>query len=224
MADHDAPLLGDETGPAVVAEALPDLRHVVPVARVVGAEGGGDHPSYGVAVVGLLGAHLETHASVTLPRLCTVPPWRSPRWPTAPTSRCSSGRAARSPTAARTWSSAPPTTRPSGGATSCCCRTRPPTQEEAEEWLREFEREFPEARHRTFGIDGTDGTVDDLARVHRARAGGRGVERDDRPGRARAPAAQHRGDVPSAGLRRRLGAADRGGAGRRGRSATTSPS
>jgi len=40
----------------------------------------------------------------------------------------------------------------------------PPTDDEAAaDWLREFEREFPDARHRTFGIDGTDGTVDDLA-------------------------------------------------------------
>ncbi len=39
----------------------------------------------------------------------------------------------------------------------------PATTDEAEEWLATFEREFPEARHRTFGIDGTSGTVDDLA-------------------------------------------------------------
>lgn len=40
----------------------------------------------------------------------------------------------------------------------------PPTdQEEAAAWLEEFEREFPDARHRTFGIDRTDGSVDDLA-------------------------------------------------------------
>jgi ribosomal protein S18 acetylase RimI-like enzyme len=39
----------------------------------------------------------------------------------------------------------------------------PADEETAEGWLREFEREFPEARHRTFGVDGTDGTVADLA-------------------------------------------------------------
>ncbi|MFZ2016845.1 MAG: GNAT family N-acetyltransferase [Nocardioides sp.] len=40
----------------------------------------------------------------------------------------------------------------------------PPTsRSEAEEWLASFEREFPRAQHRTFGIDGTTGTLDDLA-------------------------------------------------------------
>jgi ribosomal protein S18 acetylase RimI-like enzyme len=38
----------------------------------------------------------------------------------------------------------------------------PASPADAEEWLATFEREFPEARHRTFGIDGTTGTVDDL--------------------------------------------------------------
>ena len=39
----------------------------------------------------------------------------------------------------------------------------PPTAGDAEEWVAEFRREFPEARHRAFGVDGTDGSVDDLA-------------------------------------------------------------
>ena len=39
----------------------------------------------------------------------------------------------------------------------------PADEEAALEWLRTFEREFPDARHRTFGIDRTEGTVDDLA-------------------------------------------------------------
>jgi ribosomal protein S18 acetylase RimI-like enzyme len=30
-------------------------------------------------------------------------------------------------------------------------------------WLEVFERELPDARHRTFGVDGTTGTTDDLA-------------------------------------------------------------
>jgi ribosomal protein S18 acetylase RimI-like enzyme len=34
---------------------------------------------------------------------------------------------------------------------------------EARKWLDRFETEFPEARHRTFGVDGTDGTRADLA-------------------------------------------------------------
>src|SRR5688500_10079264 len=34
---------------------------------------------------------------------------------------------------------------------------------EAEEWVRRFCREFPGARHRTFGVDGTAGSPDDLA-------------------------------------------------------------
>jgi ribosomal protein S18 acetylase RimI-like enzyme len=39
----------------------------------------------------------------------------------------------------------------------------PASTEEAADWLACFEREFPQARHRTFGIDSTEGTVDDLA-------------------------------------------------------------
>jgi ribosomal protein S18 acetylase RimI-like enzyme len=41
--------------------------------------------------------------------------------------------------------------------------TAPSDEAEAREWLKTFEREFPEARHRTFGVDGTDGTLADLA-------------------------------------------------------------
>jgi len=33
----------------------------------------------------------------------------------------------------------------------------------AQEWLRTFEAELPDARHRTFGVDGRDGGRDDLA-------------------------------------------------------------
>jgi ribosomal protein S18 acetylase RimI-like enzyme len=35
--------------------------------------------------------------------------------------------------------------------------------DEAQEWLATFETEFPTARHRTFGVDGTSGTAQDLA-------------------------------------------------------------
>jgi ribosomal protein S18 acetylase RimI-like enzyme len=41
--------------------------------------------------------------------------------------------------------------------------TAPGDEAEARDWLKTFEREFPEARHRTFGVDGTDGTLADLA-------------------------------------------------------------
>jgi predicted GNAT family acetyltransferase len=41
--------------------------------------------------------------------------------------------------------------------------TPPASDAEVEQWLITFERELPEARHRTFGIDGTAGTVADLA-------------------------------------------------------------
>jgi ribosomal protein S18 acetylase RimI-like enzyme len=41
--------------------------------------------------------------------------------------------------------------------------TAPDDEAEARAWLATFEREFPGARHRTFGIDGVDGTVADLA-------------------------------------------------------------
>jgi ribosomal protein S18 acetylase RimI-like enzyme len=41
--------------------------------------------------------------------------------------------------------------------------TAPADEEVATDWLREFERELPEARHRTFGVDGTDGSLADLA-------------------------------------------------------------
>jgi ribosomal protein S18 acetylase RimI-like enzyme len=39
----------------------------------------------------------------------------------------------------------------------------PRDADEASEWLATFEREFPDARHRTFGVDATSGTTDDLA-------------------------------------------------------------
>jgi ribosomal protein S18 acetylase RimI-like enzyme len=39
----------------------------------------------------------------------------------------------------------------------------PSSTEEAKHWLATFEREFPQARHRTFGVDGTEGTLSDLA-------------------------------------------------------------
>jgi ribosomal protein S18 acetylase RimI-like enzyme len=41
--------------------------------------------------------------------------------------------------------------------------TAPNDEAEAREWLATFEREFPRARHRTFGIDGVDGTLADLS-------------------------------------------------------------
>jgi predicted GNAT family acetyltransferase len=49
----------------------------------------------------------------------------------------------------------------------------PAGPDDVPEWLRAFEREFPEAEHRTFGVDGADGAVDDLAPF---RAAGMGVE------------------------------------------------
>ncbi|WP_151082505.1 GNAT family N-acetyltransferase [Nocardioides cynanchi] len=39
----------------------------------------------------------------------------------------------------------------------------PRDAEEANGWVTTFEREFPEARHRTFGVDGTTGELADLA-------------------------------------------------------------
>ncbi|MFC4784773.1 GNAT family N-acetyltransferase [Nocardioides sp. MAHUQ-72] len=39
----------------------------------------------------------------------------------------------------------------------------PPEPGSAGHWLDVFERELPEARHRSFGVDGTTGTTDDLA-------------------------------------------------------------
>jgi ribosomal protein S18 acetylase RimI-like enzyme len=41
--------------------------------------------------------------------------------------------------------------------------TAPGDADEARDWLTAFETEFPQARHRTFGVDGHDGTRDDLA-------------------------------------------------------------
>src|SRR6188472_78100 len=35
--------------------------------------------------------------------------------------------------------------------------------EDARRWLDAFEREFPRAEHRTFGVDGRAGSADDLA-------------------------------------------------------------
>ncbi len=39
----------------------------------------------------------------------------------------------------------------------------PADEERAAEWLRVFEREFPAARHRAIGLEGTDGRLSDLA-------------------------------------------------------------
>ncbi len=39
----------------------------------------------------------------------------------------------------------------------------PPEADSGEHWVETFERAFPEAAHRTFGVDGTAGTVGDLA-------------------------------------------------------------
>jgi ribosomal protein S18 acetylase RimI-like enzyme len=39
----------------------------------------------------------------------------------------------------------------------------PRDEAEARGWIATFEREFPEARHRTFGVDGTSGEVADVA-------------------------------------------------------------
>jgi ribosomal protein S18 acetylase RimI-like enzyme len=41
--------------------------------------------------------------------------------------------------------------------------TPPRDEDDARRWLDAFEAEFPGARHRTFGVDGQDGTVEDLA-------------------------------------------------------------
>jgi len=38
-----------------------------------------------------------------------------------------------------------------------------PAAGEVEAWMHEFRRELPEARHRTFGVDGAGGSADDLA-------------------------------------------------------------
>ena len=39
----------------------------------------------------------------------------------------------------------------------------PHDEDDAQRWLDTFESLFPDARHRTFGVDGTAGTADDLA-------------------------------------------------------------
>ncbi len=41
--------------------------------------------------------------------------------------------------------------------------TRPPEAADTDVWLDRFATEFPEARHRAFGVDGTDGDLADLA-------------------------------------------------------------
>lgn len=49
----------------------------------------------------------------------------------------------------------------------------PPSTASVEHWLAVFEDAFPEAQHRTFGVDGCRGTLDDLGGF---RAAGLGVE------------------------------------------------
>jgi hypothetical protein len=43
----------------------------------------------------------------------------------------------------------------------------PPEPGSGAHWLTVFESELPEARHRTFGVDGTTGSIDDLAELAR---------------------------------------------------------
>lgn len=45
---------------------------------------------------------------------------------------------------------------------------QPPSAEGVGHWLETFEREFPEARHRAFGVDGTTGSTADLAAFEEA--------------------------------------------------------
>jgi hypothetical protein len=61
--DHRSALLRDEARAAVMAQPLPDPGDVGSVGGVAGAERRGDHPAYRLAVLWLLGTHLETHAS-----------------------------------------------------------------------------------------------------------------------------------------------------------------
>ena len=224
VADHDAALLGDEADPAVVAEALPDLRRRPPR--------GPDPSAPKAAVTTRRTAAWSAGCSGRTSKLMrgTLPGFvrcrhgdRLARQPHRPRDARALGQPGHRP---RHASGRPHARQPDllVGQLPAAGRRRRPTGG-GRGVAREFEREFPEARHRTFGIDRTDGTVDDLAPLHRARAGRRRVERDDGPGGARATAAQHRGDVPAAGLGRRLGAADRGWPGpARTSSATTSPS
>ena len=44
----------------------------------------------------------------------------------------------------------------------------PPTAETWTHWLARFESEFPEARHRTFGVDGADGQLATWIRLPRS--------------------------------------------------------
>ena len=49
-----------------------------------------------------------------------------------------------------------------------------PAVDDLPAWLTAFEQEFPEAGHRTFGVDGTDGASDDLAPFREAGFGTEG--------------------------------------------------
>ncbi len=89
-----------------------------------------------------------------------------------------------------------------------------PTRPQA--WLATFEAEFPEARHRTFGVDGRDGGRDDLAPFTEL-----GFEPD--VSSVMTATAVHEPPRPNTDAtyrpldeRRRLAAADRAGPGRRG--------
>jgi len=132
------------------------------VPRVVGAEGRRDHPAYGGMVVRLLGAYLETHATYAATALYGAAmeiASLANRTDLAMLERSGSRIAdrgthlvVRTPDNPTFW-----------WGNFLLLAEVPADEEAAAEWLAEFEREFPDARHRTFGIDRTDGTVDDLA-------------------------------------------------------------
>src|SRR4051794_819326 len=162
VADHDAPLLGHEPGPSVVAEARPDLGDVVAVDRVVGAERGGDHTPYSLTVGGLLGTHLENHAghgATPLYGAAMEIASLGNRTDLAMLERSGSQitdrgthLVVRTPDNPTFW----------WGNFLLLAET-PADEERAAEWLRVFEREFPEARHRAIALDSTDGGLADLA-------------------------------------------------------------
>jgi ribosomal protein S18 acetylase RimI-like enzyme len=162
MTDHDAALLGHETDPAVVSQALPHLRDVVAVPGAVGPEGGRDHPSYSGMVVRLLGAHLETHA-----RHAAMALYGSAMEIASLANRTDLAMLERSGseiTDRGTHLVVRTPDNPTFWWGNFLLLADAPTDEgAAAAWLREFEREFPDARHRTFGTDRTDGAVDDLA-------------------------------------------------------------
>ncbi len=145
------------------AQTLPDPRDILAVllASPV-AESGSDHPTYDVMVGGLLGSHLESHATQA-----RTDPYGAAMEIASLANRTDLAMLEHSGSEVEDHGDHLVVRTP-GNPTFwwgnfLLLPSAPADETAARAWVEVFERAFPDARHRTFGIDGTVGTVDDVA-------------------------------------------------------------